>query len=242
MAIFSKRNQPRSLEAPVPDEDVHLGIGGEELVVVSAPRSTQTEQYRRLANSVDALNPDGAPRTLLLTSAMPNEGKTTAAINLALALCERPHQRAVLIDADLRRPSLEGALGLPRRQGFTELLEGKLTLDEALRKTSVDGLYVIGAGEAPENPSKLLRVDRVKSLLFGLKQRFDYVLLDAPPAHAANEPHLMGAATDGVLLVVRLGQTPKHLVAQTSTQMEAMGGNLLGMCLMGAQGGTEFEY
>lgn len=242
MALFSKRKTERGLEPPVPDEDVPLPIGGEELVVVSSPRCAQTEQYRRLANSVDALNPDGAPRTLLLTSALPNEGKTTAAINLGLALCERPHMRTVLIDADLRRPSLEASLGLPRRQGFTELLQGKLTLDESLRKTSVDGLYVIGAGEAPDNPSKLLRIDRVKSLLFGLKQRFDYVLLDAPPAHAVNEPHLMGAATDGVLLVVRLTQTPKHLVAQTSAQLEAMGGNLLGMCLVGAKGGADFEY
>jgi capsular exopolysaccharide synthesis family protein len=234
MGLFRKSTPPPPLKPAEPDEGLDVPIEREELVLRSAPGSPVAEQFRRLWSSIEALNPDGAPRTVMITSALQGEGKTVAALNLALAFCERPQSRIVLVDADLRNPSLEAYLGLPRRQGFSELLEGRLALDRAIRRTSEPGLDIIGAGQPPENPTKIIRIDRLKALFHGLKQRYDYVVIDAPPAHLLTEPHLIGAASDGILLAVRLGSTPKGLAEETSQQLESMGGNLLGVCLLGA--------
>jgi capsular exopolysaccharide synthesis family protein len=234
MGLFRKKAAPKPLAPAEPEEGLDTPIDAEELVLRTRPASPLAEQFRRLWSSIEALNPDGAPRTVMITSAQPGEGKTVAAINLALAFCERPHSRIILVDADLRRPALEDYLGLPRRQGLAELLEGRLALDRAIRKTSEPALDIIGAGQAPPNPTKIIRVDRLKALFHGLKQRYDYVIIDAPPAHLLTEPHLIGAAADGILLAVRMGKTPKGLVEETSQQLESMGGNLLGVCLLGA--------
>jgi capsular exopolysaccharide synthesis family protein len=234
MGLFRKKAPPKPLTPAEPDEGLDRPINAEELVVRTQPASPLAEQFRRLWSAIEALNPDGAPRTVMITSALPGDGKTVAALNLAMAFCERPHARIVLVDADLRRPALEDYLGLPRRQGFAELLEGRLGLDRAIRKTSEPALDIIGAGQAPPNPTKIIRVDRLKALFHGLKQRYDYVIIDAPPAHLLTEPHLIGAAADGILLAVRMGKTPKGLVEETSQQLESMGGNLLGVCLLGA--------
>lgn len=228
------KSSPEPLEPPDPDEALDLAMNREEIIVRSKPGSTMAEQYRRLWSSIEALNPDGAPRTVMVTSAVMGEGKTVSLLNLAFAFCERPHSRVIAVDADMRQPRLENYLGLPRRQGFSEVLQGRLPLDRAIRRTAEPGLDVMGAGEPPSNPTKIIRIDRLKTLWHNLKQRYDYVLIDAPPAHLLTEPHLIGASTDGILLCVRLGATPKHLVEETSGQLEAMGGNLLGVCLLGA--------
>ena len=235
MALFKRNSDDPGLQPPNPDEDAQRPIEAEELVLRSRPRSGHAEQFRRTWSAIEALNPDGAPRTIMVTSAVPGEGKSVAVLNLALAYCERPHSRVIVIDADMRRPSLEGYLGMARRQGCAEVLEGRIPLDQAIRRTSEPGLDVIGAGDAPENPTKIIRVDRLKSIMSGLKQRYDYVLIDGPPAHVLTEPHLIGASVDGIVLAVRLGTTPKQLVEETSQHLEAMGGNLLGVCLLGAE-------
>lgn len=236
MGLLRRKSKNRDpLEPPDPDEGLDAAMNREEIVVRAQPSSTLAEQYRRLWSSIEALNPDGAPRTVMMTSAVMGEGKTVSLLNLAFAFCERPHSRVVAIDADMRRPQVEDYLGLPRRQGFAEVLAGKLQVDRAIRRTSDPGLDVMGAGEAPPNPTKLIRIDRLKTLWQNLKQRYDYVLIDAPPAYLLTEPHLIGASADGIVMCVRLASTPRHLVEETSNQLETMGGNLLGVCLLGAE-------
>ncbi len=217
-----------------PGEAAEVPIEREELVLASAPRGQIAEQYRRLRNSIHALNPDGAPRTIVVTSAVRGEGKTVASLNLALAMAEMPRTKVLVVDADLHHPSVEGYLGLPRRQGLTELLRGRLHIDQAIRPTSAEGLAIIGSGARPQNPSELLGSDRIKTVLHSFKQRYDYVLIDTPPALAINDASLLGAVADGVLLVVRMGTTPRHYVEQTHNLIENLGGNILGTCLTGA--------
>lgn len=169
-----------------------------------------------------------------MTSAVRGEGKTVGTLNLGCALSELPRMRVLAVDADLHRPSLEGYLSLPRRQGLTELLRGQLHIDQAIRTTSVEGLSIVGSGARPQNPSELLGSDRLRTILHALKQRFDYVLLDTPPALAINDASLLGGIVDGVVLVVRLGSTQRHLVEQTANLLENLGGNLLGTVLTGS--------
>lgn len=230
-----RKRRQAELEPPDPDEGREIPIDREELVVAREPRSDLAEHYRRLRSSVEALNPDGAPRTIMVTSALPNEGKSVASLNLALAICERPRARVIVVEADLRRPSIEGYLMFPRRQGLAEVLAGKLGLERAIRKTAEEGLDVMGAGTPPPNPSKVLRLDRLKTILHALKQRYDYVLIDSAPAHAFTDASVVGSVADGILMVVKLAATPRHLVEETVGQLESSGGNVLGVCLLGAK-------
>ena len=155
-------------------------------------------------------------------------------LNLALSLVEIPRTRVLVIDGHVRNPSLEAYLGLERRQGLTELLYGTLTLEQAIRQTSVERLDVIGAGTRPDDPRLGLFVERTQSILHSLKRRYDYILLDAAPAILVAEPSMMGTISDGILLVVRLNETPKHLVEETYQMLETLGGNVLGLVATGA--------
>ena len=223
------------LQPADPEEARKVPVRREELAVVTDPRGQIAEQFRSLRNSIHALNPDGASHTLVLASALRGEGKTVACLNLALALAELPGTEVLCVDADLHHPALETYLELPRRQGLTEILRGKLPIDAGVRRTSARGVSVLGAGSLPPNPSELLGSDRMRTVLNQLRQRFSYVLIDTPEAMTISDASLLGAMADGVLLVVRLGETPRHYVEQTVNQLEALGSNVLGTCLTGAQ-------
>jgi len=223
-----------NLAAPVPGEGREIPMRSEELVVVHSPHSSAAEQFRRMRNSVQALNPDGASRSILMTSALQGEGKSIATLNLALAMVELPQLRVLVVDADLTHPSVEKYLGWPRRQGINEVLDGRLSMDQAIRPTSVDRLDVLGAGEPTLNPS--IHIERLETVLNALKRRYDYVLLDGPAVLTANHPSLLGSIADGILLVVRLGMTPKQNVEEAYTLLENLGGNVLGNYATGAVG------
>jgi capsular exopolysaccharide synthesis family protein len=233
---MSAQNEESSAPLPiaVADESRKIPITREELVVVSAPRSQQAEQFRALRNSIVALNPDGAPRTVVLTSALRGEGKSIATLNLAFALAEMPSVKILVIDANLHAPGIEDLLGLPRAQGLCELLAGRLPLDQAIRPTVQPSVSVLGPGAKPRNPSELIASDRMRTLLRTLKQRFNYVLIDTPEATTTSDASLLGAMVDGVVVVVRVGTTPKGYVEQTCRTLESLGANLLGTCLTGA--------
>ena len=217
-----------------PGEAREVPIRQEELVMVSAPRSQIAEQFRGLRNSIQALNPDGASHTLVVTSALRGEGKTVATLNLAIAMAELPGTEVLVLDADLHHPAVEDFLGLPQRQGLTEVLRGSLPLDQAVRQTSVDGVSIMGAGALPSNPSELIGSDRMRTVMNRLRQSYSYVLIDTPEAMTISDASLLGAMADGILLVVRLGETPRYYVEQTHNTLEALGGNVLGTCLTGA--------
>jgi capsular exopolysaccharide synthesis family protein len=235
MSLFRRKDKsPEPLKPADPDEAKGIPIASEELAMIAHPRSQIAEQFRVLRNSIVTLNPEGAPRTIVVTSALRGEGKSVTTLNLALAMNELARTHVLVVDADLHAPSLERYLNLPRRQGLSELLRGECSIDRAVRATSVQGLSVVGAGTLPRNPSELLGSERTKTLISAFKQRFSYILFDTPEAMTISDASLLGATADGIVLVVRLGSTPRHYVQQTHNMLEAMGGNVLGTCLTGA--------
>jgi capsular exopolysaccharide synthesis family protein len=235
MALFRKPQPVGPLQVADANEARNIPITNEELAMASEPRGQIAEQFRTLRNSITALNPGGAPRSLVVTSALRGEGKTVSVLNLAVALAEMPGAHVLVIDADLHHPALEGYLNLPRRQGLSELLSGRLDLDHAIRATSMPGLAILGAGALPKNPSELLASDRMKAVLNSLKRRYNYVLIDTPEAMTISDASLLGAIADGILLVVRIGSTPRQYVEQVNSMLENLGGNVLGTCLTGVQ-------
>ena len=235
MALFGTKSQQEPLQPAPRGEGRELPARREELILLREPYGQTAEQFRRLRNTLQALNPDGASRAILLTSAVRGEGKTVAALNLGIAMAELPQHRVLVIDGDVLHPSMEDYLGLPRRQGLAELLRGTLTLDEAIRPTSIERLDVIGAGDVPANTAEILNEDRIRAMLHACKRRYDYVLLDAPATLSIVHPSMIGSIADGILLVVRLGTTPKHLVEEALSLLEGLGGNVLGTCVTGAE-------
>lgn len=233
MAADAKK-KTGGLRPAEPDEARNTPIRREELAIHKDPRGQIAEQFRSLRNSVHAMNPDGASHTLVMTSALRGEGKSVATLNLALALAELPGMEVLVLDCDLHRPSIEEYLGLPRRQGLTEVLGGTLAIGAAIRPTSVQGVSIMGAGALPRNPSELIGSERMRTVLNALRQRFTYVLIDTPQAMTISDASLLGAMADGILVVVRLGETPRHYVEQTMNTLEGLGGNILGTCLTGA--------
>jgi len=236
MPLFRRKTaQGQPLQPADPEESRKTAIQNEEIALLAAPRGQIAEQFRALRNSIVALNPEGAPRSIVLTSALRGEGKTVASINLAIAMAELPGTRVLLFDADLHHPAIERYLGFPRRQGLTELLRGQCPIDRAVRPTSIANVSVLGPGELPKNSSELLGSERMHTVLAQLKQRFSYILIDTPEAMITSDASLLGAIADGIVLVVRLDETPRHYVEQTHNKLETLGGNVLGTCLTGAR-------
>ena len=235
MSLLRSSTTDGPLEVAAADEAKRVPVDREELVVIKAPKSQHAEQFRTLRNSIVALNPEGAPRTIVFTSALRHEGKTVSVLNLALALAELPGIQVAVIEANLHSPAVEKYLGLQRRQGLSELLSGRLPLDQALRSLSVNGVSILSAGSLPRNPSELLGSDRMRTLLRTLKQRFNYVLIDTPESSTTSDASLLGSMVDGIVLVVRRGQTPKNYVDSAHNSLETMGGNVVGICMTGTE-------
>jgi capsular exopolysaccharide synthesis family protein len=198
------------------------------LVMFHEPAGFRAEQVRALRNRLVAMNPDGAPKTLVVTSAVRGEGKTVAALNLAMAFAELERHRVVLVDADLRRPSCERYLNLNAEAGLSDVLLGRTTVDRVLRPVGYRNLMLVGAGTRVDNPAEVLVSSRLDQLLVRLKENFQYVVVDTPPALPSTDAGVLSAAADGTLLVVRLEHSLKKQTRDALRSLQEMGGNVFG--------------
>jgi capsular exopolysaccharide synthesis family protein len=198
------------------------------LVLFHEPAGYRAEQVRALRNRLVAMNPDGEPKTLVVTSAVRGEGKTVAAINLAMALAELERQQVVLVDADLRRPSCERYLNLNPDIGLSDVLLGRAAVERALRPAGHRSLQLLGPGTRVDNPAEVLGSTRLDELFRRLKERFQYVVVDSPPALPSTDAGVLSARADGTLLVVRLEKSLKKQSRDALRLLQDMGGNVMG--------------
>jgi len=198
------------------------------LVLFHEPAGFRAEEIRGLRNRLVAMNPDGGPKTLVVTSAVRSEGKTVTALNLAMALSELERQRVVLIDADLRRPSCERYLNLNAEAGLTDVLSGDMQLDKLLRPAGYRDLMLLGAGSRVENPAEVLSSSRMDQLFRRLKEDFQYVVIDSPPALTSTDAGVLSSSADGTLMVVRLEHSLKKQSRDAVRTLNDMGGNVMG--------------
>jgi capsular exopolysaccharide synthesis family protein len=192
--------------------------------------SRTAEDYRQLRNNLRFLEVDDPPRVIMVSSAVPAEGKTTLVINLALALAEAG-QRVVVVEADLRRPKVTSYLGMVGGVGLTNVLTGTAYLEEVLQQHGMDGLTVLAAGPTPPNPGELLASSHMRAVVEKLRGQFDVVLVDAPPLLPVADASGLAPHTDGVLLSVRYGSTHRDQLRQAATTVERAGGRTLGAVL-----------
>jgi capsular exopolysaccharide synthesis family protein len=203
------------------------------LVASHHPFSLVAESYRTIRSGLLIAQRDQPLQVVLLTSARPNEGKTSVTLNLAITLAQSGRQ-VVVVDADLRAGNCHSLLGLSNRYGLVHLLNDDLPLDAVLQRTAVDGLYLIPRGTVPADPACLLSSDRMQEVLKSLRARFDLVLIDTPPAIAVSDAVDLSAQCDGVLLVLRAQSTPTGAVQRVANRLQAGGARVIGTVLVGA--------
>lgn len=227
-------------------EQVERGLGRRSLGLVPVVRSSRGQQpeafllknptsmfgeaVRSVFTSV-LLAPEGpAPKTILITSAQPHEGKTTLAVCLA-RMRGLSGKRTVIVETDLRRPAVHRKLEVPRTPGLVEVLSGETSLEEALHRDEHSGAYVIPAGRVTTDPAELLSSAEMRDVIDELASGFDLVILDSPPVIAVSDPRLLAPQVDATILVVRWAQTPRDVAGLAAKQIEESGGRLIGVVL-----------
>jgi protein-tyrosine kinase len=194
------------------------------------PNAHGAEQFRTLRSRLYQLRGNQALRTILITSSVAAEGKTFVANNLAQAIVRQPDRRALIIDADLRRPRLHAVLGAPSSPGLTDYLSGTADEMAVIQQHGMDGnLCFIPGGTEATNPSELLSNDRLKMLLDRVTPVFDWVILDSPPCLPVADANLLAALCDGVILVVRAESTPAATARRACQELQ--GRNVVGVVL-----------
>ncbi len=214
------------------------------LVFLKQPRSLAAEAYRAIRTALLLSKAGDAPRTMLVTSAQSGEGKTTSAVNLVASLASSG-ARVVLVDADIRRPSVHRHFGLRNDgPGLVEILTGQRTFDEIAIKDPINRVTVLPAGSSPPNPAELLGSAEMLSFIEKLAARFDYVVIDSPPVLPVTDSVVLSRLVEGVIFVVGSGVTPRKVVADAVHRLHAVGAHVLGSILnnVNLSGGEHYYY
>ena len=204
-----------------------------ELLAFVQPKSQISEAFRALRTSLLLSQADHPPQVILVTSAMPREGKTTAAVNLAVTLAQLG-DRTLLMDSDLRKPGVRRALNMPigKETGLSPYLAGVSSLEEiTFGHPAIPNLSVVMTGPVPPSPADLLSSHRMRDAIDELRNRFKFIVIDSPPIMAATDAVILSALTDGVLLVVRSGETPKEAFTRARDVLVSVKSRLLGVVL-----------
>jgi len=189
-----------------------------------------TEAYRSLRSNMNFASVDSPLRTLMITSTSPGEGKSMTASNLATVVA-MDGKRVILVDADLRRPTVHKLFNINKTPGLTDVLVGTHTISEVIKTTSIPNVSVITAGTQAPNPAELLGSEAMAHFVEAIKELADFVLFDAPPTLAVSDPVLLSARMDGVLFVISIGETKKGGARQGLSLLARARSNVLGTVL-----------
>lgn len=202
---------------------------GETAIAALAPRSQRAEAIRQLRTNVQFAGVDKPLRTLLVTSALPGEGKTTTAVNLAITSA-LAGQTVALVDADLRRPSIAGELGLEGAVGLTSLVIDEVGLEDAMQTWGEHGeLAVLTSGPIPANPSELLGSQRMLEIIKDLQSRYELVIFDTPPVLPVTDATVLARLVDGVILVTKVGTTRRDRLKRATDSLRKLDVRVVGV-------------
>lgn len=202
-----------------------------ELVTQVRPQSQMAESYRALRTSLLLSNLGAPPKVIMVTSALPQEGKTTTSINTAVVLAQKG-VRVLLIDADLRRPSIHKTLGMGPRSGLSNVLTGSATMDQAItRSTILPNLFVLPAGSPPPNPAEILASSNMRDVLNELREQYDHIVIDTPPSLSVTDAVVLSPRADAVVLVIRSAQTTKQALRRSRDVLMQVNAKLVGVLL-----------
>lgn len=213
------------------------------LLTQAAPQSPRAESFRQLRTNLQFANIGGKSNSVLMTSSLPGEGKTTTATNLAIALAQSG-QKVCLVDADLRRPMVNDYLGLDRNAGLTTALLGTADVNDLLQAWGADDLFVLTSGQIPPNPSELLGSQAMTDLLAELERAFDIVIIDAPPLLPVTDAAVLSPNVGGVVVVVGSHKLKTQDLEKSLTALELVGANVFGVVMnrLPSKGPDAYSY
>lgn len=209
-------------------------------IVERKPKSIAAEAYRSLRTNIQYSSFDKKYKTLVVTSANPGEGKTTVAGNLALVLAQG-ESKVLLVDCDMRRPSMHKNFRVTNTYGISDLLIGKQKLETVVNKVNAN-LSVITAGNLPPNPAEMLASKAMTAFLEDMKNKYDYIVLDTPPLQAVTDAQILSTKADGTLVVVRAGVTKKEAVHNAVSMLKKVNGHVIGTVLNAAENKKDKYY
>jgi capsular exopolysaccharide synthesis family protein len=192
--------------------------------------SPEATEFRRLHSNLKGAN-GSKPKTIMTTSSMVEEGKSLISSYLAMTIAEATGEKVLLLDTDLRRPMINVFFKLPLENGFAEILEKKIKINDALKTTVIPEFKIITAGKLKGSPTIVLNPTRIREIFEELKFYFDHIIVDAPPVIPVSDPLLIANEVDGVLMVVRAGSTPKEVVKRATNLLRNSKINIMGVAL-----------
>lgn len=225
MGVFYRRVGRRGTRSETSVE----ALSDDLLVTVTDPNGAASEAYRTIRTNLLYSLVDLPLQIVVLTSPNPREGKSTTCANLGVVLAQAG-KKTLVLDCDLRRPVLHKVFGVRNLYGLVNILAGERKLEEVWQEP-LPGLKVLTVGPVPPNPAELLGSRRFGEFLEGLREQFDYVLVDAPPVEPVSDPAILATQGDGVLLVLDAQRTRKVAVRQSTRTLQAVGANVLGLVM-----------
>jgi len=219
------------VKRPLSEQAATMSAVERNMAVLNQPKSQFTEAIRSLRTSLLLATTGHPPKYILFVSATPSEGKTTAASNLACILSQG-NERVVLVDADLRRPSVHHRFGLPGKGGLTTVLAGAATLEESIQHVAeLPNLDVLPSGPVPPFPTEMLSSDAMRAVLARLGERYAYVVIDSPPVLSVTDGVILSRSADSVVLVVRHGKSNRNIMRRTRDLLLRSGAPMAGLVL-----------
>ena len=215
-----------------------------ELITLSDPKSPVSEAFRTIRTNIMFSSLDAPLKKLLITSPSPNDGKSTIAANLAIVLAQAG-KKVLVIDLDLRKPTVHKKFGVENIKGFTNFLLGDAKLEDIVKTVAgIPNLYILTSGPLPPNPAELLGSQKMKKILEQLKDEYDVVVIDSPPVIPVTDAALLASIVDGVVLVLSQGQTRIDMAQKAVEQLKNVGARILGTVLnnVNTNGGSYYYY
>jgi capsular exopolysaccharide synthesis family protein len=201
-----------------------------KLIVKTSPKLFVSEQFRVARTNINFSMPDGELKTLLVTSSMPGEGKSTTAANLAYLFAQEG-KRVILVDGDMRKPTVHYTFHLTNTIGLSNVLTKKVSVMEALNETDLENLQIITSGPIPPNPAELLTASSMDDMIETLKETYDLIIFDAPPVLSVTDSQILANKSDGTVLVISAGVTDKVSVLKAKELLLASKAKIIGTVL-----------
>lgn len=216
------------------------GVAAEHLITLAEPGGMAAEDYRTLRTSLLYTIMDNPPKVIVVTSPGPKEGKSTTCANLGVVLAQAD-KSTLIVDCDFRRPAIHHVFGLRNFKGVVNVLADELELQDVWHEPA-PYLKVATVGPLPSRPAELLGSKRFAELLRQARERFDYILLDAPPTAPVSDPMILATQGDGVLLVLDAQKTRKSSLRKSKRTLDAVGANVLGTVMNNVKGSQKGLY
>ena len=212
-----------------------------DIISFDNPKSQVAEAYRTLRTNLQFSTFDDSLKTVMVTSSSPGEGKTTVISNLAVTLAQSG-KKVLVMDCDLRKPSIHKRFGLSNAEGLTNILVQNKKIEECLKVTEQQNLFAVTSGPIPPNPSELLGSKRMKKILQEFEGIFDFVLLDTPPILAVTDGQVLATLTHGVIFVTAYGKTEKNALIKSKDLLDKVSAKILGFVLNKIPKNEETNY